>query len=134
MDVSLDSQILSFLLKREPPSASNPNQDVAEMFRRCRLLISELKHENARIFVPTVVVAELLIGVERHRHGEFIAALQSHFVIVPLDLRATSIAADLWMKNHAAPEEDKIERRYLKSDVLIVASASVTKSTSASRS
>lgn len=125
MDVSLDSQILSFLLKRLPPGENNPNQDVAEMFRRSRLLLTELKYENARIFIPTVVVTELLIGVQRHRHGEFIATLQSNFAVVPLDIRGTSLAAELWMQNHTAPPEDRIERKCLKSDVLIVAPARV---------
>jgi hypothetical protein len=31
------------------------------------------------------------------------------------------IAAELWRLNHAAPDEDKIERKFLKSDMLIVA-------------
>lgn len=125
MDVAIDSQILSFLLKRQPPGEHNPNQDVAEMFRRSRLLLRELKSENTRIFIPTVVVAEVLIGVDQLRHGEFVAALEKHFIIVPLDIHATSLAAKLWIKNHDGPSEDAIERKYLKSDVLIVATALV---------
>jgi predicted nucleic acid-binding protein len=125
MDVSIDSQILSFWMKRRPPSANNKTQDVAEMFRRSRLLIDDLKRRDARIYVPTVVVSELLIGIEREKHGSFIAALQSLFVVVPFDVRATSLAAELWMHNHSLPPEEKLERRYLKSDVLILASAKV---------
>jgi predicted nucleic acid-binding protein len=81
------------------------------------------------VVVPSVAVAEVLLGVDEDEHGHFIAELQTRFFLPPFDLRATVIAAKLWQAHRELPKEDQIERKYLKADVMILATAKVAGAT-----
>jgi hypothetical protein len=87
MDVAVDSQIMSFLIKKKPPAANNKTQNIAEMYKRSRWLISALERNGDKICLPTVVVSELLIGVDVKQHTLFIAELQSRCTLLPYDRR-----------------------------------------------
>jgi len=124
MSTSIDSQILSFLLKRNPPGGNNPDQDVVDLYRRSRILINELKYEKSIIILSSIVVSELLIGIEPKRHADFIAEIQDQFTVVPFDVRAMALAADLWTRTHKVSDDNR-ERKCIRADTLIVASAKV---------
>jgi predicted nucleic acid-binding protein len=101
------------------------NQDVAEMRRRARLLLTTLAEDNETVMVPAIAVSEVLIGIRPEEHGEFIATLQEHFFLPPYDLRAASLAAKLWQQTRELPKAEQPVRATLRSDVMIVATAKV---------
>ena len=122
MICALDTQTLIFALD---PKGADP-----ELRRRAKLLIDHLEATKAKVIIPTVVVAELLVGVDQADHGRFLAELQSRFLTPPLDLRASALAATLWQQHRALPPAKQVKRTILKADVLIIATA---KSAGASR-
>src|SRR4051812_47684246 len=119
MAISLDSQILSFLLKRQPPTRNNSDQDVVEMYRRSRILISDLKYEKTLVILSSITVSELLIGIDPTKHIDFIASIQEQFTIVPFAEQAMALAADLWMRTHKV-SDDARERKCIRADTMIV--------------
>ncbi len=103
-----------------------PQEDPAatlDLQRRSRILLQTLDQQKAKIFVPTVAVAELLTGIRSEDHGRFIAELQKRFFCPPLDLRASALAAQIWQKYRSLPSRDPLQRDVLKADVLIIAIA-----------
>ncbi len=91
--------------------------------RRVQILFAELGVKRATIVVPTIVVAELLITLPTQAHGRFLAELNKYFFCPPFDLKACGLAAELWIKHRELPEEERLNRRTLKADSLIVATA-----------
>jgi hypothetical protein len=85
----------------------------------------DLEEKGEKIIIPAVAIAELLIPIDSHRHGEFIATPTDRFFCPPFDLRAAALAAKLWQWHRALPAGEQIHRSVLKADVLIVASAKV---------
>ena len=121
MTISIDSQILSFLLKRQPPAGNNPT-GCRGLVSASRILINELKHEQTLIILSSIVVSELLIGIDPAKHDDFIAEIQEQFTIVSFAEQAMALAADLWMRTHKVSEDIR-ERKCIKADTMIVASA-----------
>ena len=93
------------------------------MASRAKILIQNLEIEGATIVVPAVVVAEYLIGIEPEHHDATMRAFREEFEIPPFDLKAVSIAAKLWLAHRTLPHNEQLERRVLKADVLIIATA-----------
>jgi hypothetical protein len=84
-----------------------------------------LEEQKEKIVVPTVMVSELLLGVDPKRHGDYVAALQQRFFCPPYDLRAAALAAELWLHHRGLPKDQQMQRSVLKADVMIVATAKV---------
>jgi predicted nucleic acid-binding protein len=95
------------------------------MRRRSRLLLETLSATKELTIIPYIAVAELLLGIDRTQHGQYITELQERFFLAPFDLRATAYAASLWQDYRGLPKDQQIERTCLKADVLIVATAKV---------
>jgi predicted nucleic acid-binding protein len=127
VNVTLDTMTMIWGLRLGGPTPSNAH--VADMQRRARILLDELDEDKARIIVPTIVVAELLIGMPATDHGRFITELQKQFFLPTLDLRGAEIAAGLWQKHRTLPTSQQIKRTTLKADVLIIAIAKVAGAT-----
>ena len=115
MICALDTQTLIFAL--DPKSADR------DLRRRAKLLIDRLESTKTTVIIPTVVVAEWLVGIDAADHGRFLAELQKRFLTPPLDLRASALAATLWQRHRALPRANQVKRSILKADVLIIATA-----------
>jgi hypothetical protein len=107
-------------------------QDVAEMRRRARILLQMFDEQKIELCVPSVVVSELLAGVDPSKHANVLANFEQRFFCPPFDLKACALAAKLWQferglkgTSSGLPQAERTERRLLKSDILIVASAKV---------
>jgi predicted nucleic acid-binding protein len=107
-------------------------QNVSEMRRRAKILLRMLDDEGSQLCIPSVVVAELLLGVEPHKHANVIAEFQERLFCPPFDIKACVLSAKLWhfergLQGHSEglPKEEQTERKILKADILIVASAKV---------
>jgi predicted nucleic acid-binding protein len=103
--------------------AVSSNKDVATMQYRAHILIDMLQQDGAQIMIPSVVVAELLTGIDPKDHGNFLATLQTTCFCPPFDVRAAALAAKLWLEHRQLPAADQLNRRTLKADTIIVATA-----------
>ncbi len=126
MSVGIDSMVLIWGLKKpHHKGKKSTTQNVPEMQRRSWILLEQLHTAKETIIVPTVAVAEVLLGIELKDHGTFVAELQERYFIPPFDLSAMALAARLWQAHRRLPKAEQIERACLKADVMIVATAKV---------
>jgi hypothetical protein len=124
--VALDTNILIWGIKSKHSRRGNPRQpNLVELQRRSAILLDILDQDKERIIIPTITVAELLIGVDPAAHAEFITELQERFFCPSFDIRACAVAADLWLHHKGLPKSDQLQRAVLSSDVKIIATAKV---------
>jgi predicted nucleic acid-binding protein len=105
-------------------------QDVREMQRRARLLMRMLDEQKAKVIIPSVVIAELLAGVEPQKHTKLLAEFNEHFFCPSFDIQAAPLAAKLWQFEHGLrnvqpglPKDQRSPRNVLKADTMIIATA-----------
>jgi hypothetical protein len=124
VSVAIDTMILIWGLKSTHVKGARPTtQDVRDLRRRSIILLDQLAASEETVFLPTVALAEFLLGVDPTDHGSVIADLQERFVVRPFDLPAMSWAARLWLMHRELPKAAQIGRVCLKADVMIVATA-----------
>jgi hypothetical protein len=126
VSVALDTMILIWGLAQPGARRGNPRQaDLIDLQTRSLILIDMLEEADETVVVPTVTVGELLLGVTPARHDDFLAEVQERFYCPPFDLRATAMAAKLWQTHRELPKSQQLERKLLRADVMIVATAKV---------
>jgi predicted nucleic acid-binding protein len=128
-----DSQVLMWSFPwamSEDKKQKRAPQDVPDLRKRAAWLMESLLENGVDLCIPTVVIAELLAGVERHKHSRILAEFETHFFCPPFDVRASALAARLWQyerglqgSDTGLPKEQRTERTILKADILIVATA-----------
>jgi predicted nucleic acid-binding protein len=118
--VALDTQTVIYALGH---GEATPDEELRELRRRAHILLGELNSDGAEVLLPSVVVGELLAGVAEEDQSGFLAALQGRFFMPSYDVKAAGIAADLWRSHAKFPKDEKQERRLLKADVLVIATA-----------
>jgi hypothetical protein len=106
------------------PSKNDPtDKTIAELQFRSKLLLHMMGRQRIPIVPPTVAVSELLVPVPADQHGKLIAQLQSTFLCPTFDIRAASIAADLFARHRQLPRDSQYSnRQLLRADVMIIAS------------
>jgi hypothetical protein len=124
VSVALDTMVLIWALRKDPKKGKLTDHD-AEMLRRSRILLRDLDEKKQIVILPAVAVAELLCPIDPKEHGKFIAVLTQRFFCPPFDIRAASLAAELWQYHRGLPATEQISRTVLKADVLIISSAKV---------
>lgn len=135
-----DSQVLLWSMPWAMTAAAKKKrkegQDVIEMRRRARLLMTMLDNDRTIIVIPSVAVAELLAGIDPARHVSILAEFTNRFFCPPFDAAASILAAKLWqyergLKNVSPglPEDDRSERIILKADMLIISTAKMAGAT-----
>jgi len=117
--VAIDTQTLIYALKKPK------NEAERELCRRSKLLFDAFADSGTQVIIPTVVIAEYLVGLDPARYGSFIAELQNRHICAPFDIRAACVAAELWRKHRRLPKRQQITRSTLKADVLVIATAKV---------
>lgn len=126
MTVAADTMTLIWGIKSPGAKPGNPRQqDLAEMQCRAHILLDILERQKATIIIPSVSVAELLVGVAPAQHANFLAEIQKRFRCPSFDLPASQLAAWLWLEHRKLPAADQLQRTVLKSDVMIIATAKV---------
>jgi predicted nucleic acid-binding protein len=107
-------------------------QDVPEMRRRAKLALRILEDAGADLYIPSIVVSELLAGIDSPKHARVLAEFDSRFFCPSFDTKACALAARLWQYERGLPgvsaglpRHEQTDRRVLKSDILIVATAKV---------
>jgi predicted nucleic acid-binding protein len=89
---------------------------------RAKYLIDKCEQERKQIIVPSIVVAELLAGIEPDQRNDFISVMYKRFIIPPFDTQAAMLFSNIWhSKKHA--QRGDITRAEMKADYMIVAIA-----------
>lgn len=119
--VCFDTQIVIWGLKEE----ATPGQE--HMIPKARYLIDRCDQEKKTVVIPTIVVAELLSGLDSEMFVEFNRVLESQFLILPFDFKAANLYAKIWKDKRQVRkdllEQGKATRAELKADSFIVATA-----------
>jgi predicted nucleic acid-binding protein len=127
--IALDTNILIYASKL--PTDPDPDG----FHQSARELISHLSSDNTqkgkRVLLPSIVLAEYLIPIEKAKRGSVLKNLEKWVFVAGFDAQAASIAANLfpdavetWRKEKATNPESEYARKsrqVLKSDVLILA-------------
>ena len=119
MNCALDTNILVW------GSREGSDPKTKDLERRARILFELLERDKARVIVPSIVLAEFLVGVAPEEHTKVMEQFRQTFYCPPFDVAASVIAADLWRKHATYDPKDKQQRKILKADVLIIATAKV---------
>lgn len=97
-------------------------QDSPDKAQRVQALFAMLADEDHELMVSAVSVSEVLIPIPKREHGAFLAILSKSVHVAAFDVRAASLAAELYQQNKGLAAEGKIARKILKADTLIIAS------------
>ena len=114
--VAIDSMILVWGIRKEGPE---------DRLERAKWLFAKLDHDQSQIVVPSIVIAEYLSHVDVRKHAETIELMNNRFIISPFDVRAASLAADLFRQGleERGDKGSPDGRKCLRADSLIVATA-----------
>lgn len=122
----LDTQILSYLILKDPLSA--------DYNERATQLITRLYDQNVNIIIPTLCVSELLVAYAPHEQNGIRAVIEQNFRSVPFDnLAAVQTARAYRMNKERGQHEDfktknpSYPRQKLKVDHMIVGVAMANK-------
>lgn len=125
--VSFDSNILICIFQDPDVDSGKIPPETIEYQKRAKILAHNLENSDAKIVVPTPAVAEYLSGIGTKHHGSLVILFQELFFHIPtFDLRASAKAAELWQAHKSIPHAEKMGRRFLKMDVMIIACAVVS--------
>jgi predicted nucleic acid-binding protein len=91
--------------------------------QRALWLMRQLTVSKAQVIVSTIIVGELLVGIEPAKHADFIESLRSRFQIVPFDVRGASKAAEEYSKNLDLKVPGEGARKTFRADLCIAAQA-----------
>lgn len=121
--VCLDTHILIWGIKEE----AEPGQE--DMIPKAKSFLKWLEDNKAKVFVPAVVVAELLMRVPPEEHGRMLDFFRRNFITPPFDTVAASCFAKIWQKKASndiikkLKKDLSITREKMKIDFQIVAIA-----------
>jgi len=126
MIVALDTMVLIWMFQEVEPNTPGLTAEIINLQKRSKVLLSNLLDDGHELCIPTVVIAEYLCGIEPAKHGDVLIEFERWFKHRPVfDLRACVKAAELWKEHKLLPQDERLGRRLLKLDVMVVASASV---------
>lgn len=135
-----DTQVLMWAfpwaMRPEKKKKTAP-QNVPEMRQRAKMLMRLLGDRGVGLCVPSIVIAELLAGIEQSNHAKVLAAFEQRLFCPPFDTSACILAAKLFQYERGLPgvsaglpAAQRSNRKVLKADTLIVASAKIAGATS----
>lgn len=101
--------------------SSRPGQE--GMIPRARAFIDQLDADRARLIIPAPVIAEYLVPFSPTDRLEQLRRLQRRFRIIPLDMRAGMIAAEIGWRPDDGAHSPPHCRECLRADALVVACA-----------
>ncbi|HVX16263.1 MAG TPA: hypothetical protein VHC22_34070 [Pirellulales bacterium] len=124
--VSFDSMVLIYA-GVAPSNHITPAPDFNELKTRSLMLLHDISEKQTACILSAIVLSELLVHVPQGKTGQFSVEFSTQFIVAPFDLRASSIAAELWSKYKVEKAKSqgglpKADRSVLRADCLIVAS------------
>lgn len=117
--IAVDTSILIWGVRQESPEGRE------DLVARCVQLLRKYRSERRPIMVPSVVLAEYLVGCEKSSRETQRDIIGKNFFIAPFDAKAAAIAADLYDKSMVDEirTEMGIGKQCIKADIKILATA-----------
>lgn len=118
--VTIDTMMMIWGIK----GVSTPGQE--DMIERAQRLLQSLADDKIHLVLTSHAVAEYLGAFPPDKRDAQYVALQEYFPIVPFDLRATEVAADLLYNKDlikSIQQEFQVSRQVVKADMAIIATA-----------
>jgi predicted nucleic acid-binding protein len=117
--IAVDAQILIWGVRKLRPA------DRPDLVERCAQLLADYKSGQIPIMVPSIVVAQYLMGHSLEQQTRERSIIGSHFFVAPFDARAAAVAAQLYDANllKQVRQETQIGRQCLMADFKIIATA-----------
>lgn len=119
--VCFDTQVVIWSVKGE----AKPGQE--DMIPKARHLLQKCEDEGIKIVIPSIVIAELLSGLNPERHNDFSRTMQKRFIVPPFDTMAAAYFAKIWRSKKQIRQEltdtKMATRAEMKADSMIVAIA-----------
>lgn len=95
-----------------------------ENIEKARFLIEKCEREGIKIMVPSVVIAEFLCREEIQSYNKLVELMNRSFIIPPFDTQAAVHFATLRRnRKQLGVDEDKVERKEMIADLMIIAIA-----------
>jgi predicted nucleic acid-binding protein len=115
---AVDTNILIWGVRKQP-DPSRP-----DMVDRCSKLIADLQARSITIAVPSVVLAEYLMGHSSEDQKREYNIIGQSFFVPPFDVPAAAICAELYDKEtFDAIRAEGVPRQCLKTDYKVIATA-----------
>jgi predicted nucleic acid-binding protein len=113
---------------------ANNNQD--SMIKRAKQAIINCQEGNHKIIIPSIVLAEILSGIDTEKRKDFHDLVSRNFLVIPFDTLAALEFANLWdnkvnrdkIKSNLDDKGIKITRAEMKADLMIISTAKSKKS------
>ncbi|MGB2926683.1 MAG: type II toxin-antitoxin system VapC family toxin [Limnothrix sp.] len=115
--ICLDTNILVWGVQKQ--SSSNRKDKIPQ----AKQLIATLQANKNSVIIPTVVLAELLMGCQQIYKSKVLNDLEHFSKIVPFDAAAAYIYSELSDEKWGVRQELKIQREKMKFDMMVVATA-----------
>ncbi len=97
-----------------------------EMQRRAELLLKQLDDQEAEVVISSITASELLTPLDDKEQKAFLDRLNKLFRVVPFDIKAAALAAQLYQRHKGALAKARgYSRTVLRADSLIIASVKV---------
>jgi len=113
--VAIDTNILVWGIRKQGDS---------EQMKRALWLFELLNEQNAKIIVPSIVLAEYVAGCVDNQIDEAVSVISTEFIIAPFDTMCAKDATHLFKKQKDIyPSNLPNSRSLLKADAMIVATA-----------
>ncbi len=117
--VCFDTQIIIWGVKKQATIGQENN------IEKAKYLIKLCEQDKIDVIVPSVVVAEILCGLEPDSRNPFVELMHHRFIAPPFDTQAALQFAHIWRNKRQIQGEIGISRAEMKADFMIIATAVV---------
>lgn len=114
--VCFDTNFVIWGVKKECTTGQEQN------IERASYIIEQCSREGKQIVIPTLVLGELLSGLNAEKHGAFVQSLERMFILAPYDSRAAVHYARMW-QSRTRETGFPLTRSEIKADFMIAAIA-----------
>ena len=126
--VCFDTQIVIWGIQ------GNASSTQQYMVPRTKNFLRYLTGQKTKVLIPSVVLAEFLLGIPSDMHANVVAYFQNTFIVAPFDVNAAAIYAQVWRENKESQvyqtlREDDVRKTEISFDNQIVAIALARRAT-----
>ncbi|MBW4516522.1 MAG: PIN domain-containing protein [Timaviella obliquedivisa GSE-PSE-MK23-08B] len=94
-----------------------------ENIGKAKQLIDKCEKDETSIMIPSIVVAEVLCGLEPRLHSALNGLMHRRFIVLPFDTQAALRFAEMWRTKREPQDRGGISRSEMKADLMIIATA-----------
>lgn len=116
----VDTHMLIWGIKQQ----CTPGQE--DMIERAKSFIGHCQLKGHKLLIPSVVVAEMLVGLPLEAHGDFIRTLEQLFMVAPFDIGVSAVYSKMYIEQKGTIDlltAAGVTKRKIKADFMIAATA-----------